>query len=201
MTATTVEAIERKLNSHLRRWLGVPPSFTAIGLYSRSSQLQLPLTSTLEEYKVSKSRLVMTLRDSKDSKISKAGIQTRTGRKWSARKNCSRSSRKYSSSQRHIEEQRRAKAVELSRQGAWMKWNLPERKTTWAELWRIEPFRISFMLRSVYDTLPSPSNLHQWGLIEEPSCRLCGERGTMAHILSGCKVGHREDIDGSTTRS
>ncbi|CAC5418562.1 unnamed protein product [Mytilus coruscus] len=41
MTATTVEAIERKINSHLRRWLGVPPSFTAIGLYSRSSQLQL----------------------------------------------------------------------------------------------------------------------------------------------------------------
>ncbi|VDI22183.1 Hypothetical predicted protein [Mytilus galloprovincialis] len=85
MTATTVESIERKINSHLRRWLGVPPSFTALGLHSRSSQLQLPLTSSLEEYKVSKSRLVMTLRDSKDSKISKAGIQTRTGRKWSAR--------------------------------------------------------------------------------------------------------------------
>ncbi|CAC5364749.1 unnamed protein product [Mytilus coruscus] len=83
---------------------------------------------------------------------------------------------------------RRAKAVELSRQGAWMKWNLPERKITWAELWRMEPFRISFMLRSVYDALPSPSNLHQWGLIEEPSCKLCGERGTMAHIISGCKV-------------
>ncbi|CAC5418547.1 unnamed protein product [Mytilus coruscus] len=85
MTATTVEAIERKINSHLRRWLGVPPSFTAIGLYSKSLQLQLPLTSTLEEYKVSKSRLVMTLRDSNDNKISKAGIQTRTGRKWSSR--------------------------------------------------------------------------------------------------------------------
>ncbi|VDI43606.1 Hypothetical predicted protein [Mytilus galloprovincialis] len=27
MTATTVESIERKINSHLRRWLGVPPSF------------------------------------------------------------------------------------------------------------------------------------------------------------------------------
>ncbi|XP_063419448.1 uncharacterized protein LOC134702450 [Mytilus trossulus] len=225
MTATTVESIERKINSHLRRWLGVPPSFTAIGLYSRSPQLQLPLTSTLEEYKVSKSRLVMTLRDSKDSKISEAGIQTRTGRKWSARtavdqaesilhhkdivgntctgrqglgmthfQQWSKATPKEKSSmvQSEIrtveEEQRRAKAVELSRQGAWMKWNLPERKITWAELWRMEPFRISFMLRSVYDTLPSPSNLHQWGLIEEPSCKLCGERGTMAHILSGCKV-------------
>ncbi|CAC5398521.1 unnamed protein product [Mytilus coruscus] len=81
MTVTTVEAVKRKINSHLIKWLRVQPSFTTIGLYSRSSQLQLPLTSTLEEYKVSKSRLVMTLRDSKDSKISKARIQTRTGRK------------------------------------------------------------------------------------------------------------------------
>ncbi|XP_071145228.1 uncharacterized protein [Mytilus edulis] len=86
------------------------------------------------------------------------------------------------------EEQRRAKAVELSRQGAWMKWNLPGRKITWAELWRMEPFRISFMLRSVYYTLPSPCNLHRLGLIEGPSCKLCGERGTMAIRLSGCKV-------------
>ncbi|VDI37926.1 Hypothetical predicted protein [Mytilus galloprovincialis] len=145
---------------------------------------KLPLTSTLEEYKVSKIRLVMTLRDSKDSKISKAGIQTRTGRKWSARtavdqaesilhhkdivsntctgrqglgmthfQQWSKATQKEKSSmvQSKIrtveEEQRRAKAVELSRQGAWMKWwNLPERKITWEELWRMEPFRISFML-------------------------------------------------------
>ena len=80
---------------------------------------------------------------------------------------------------------RRAKAVELSRQGAR---NLLERKITWAELWRMEPFRLSLMLRSVYDTLSCPSNLHQWGLIEELSCKLCGRRGTMTHILLGCEV-------------
>lgn len=33
----------------------------------------------------SKSRLVITLRDSKDSKVSKTEIQTRTGQKWSTR--------------------------------------------------------------------------------------------------------------------
>lgn len=48
MTPTIVEAIERKI----RDWLGVPPSFTALGPYSRSAQLQLPLTSTLEDNKV-----------------------------------------------------------------------------------------------------------------------------------------------------
>ena len=69
-----------------------------------------------------------------------------------------------------------------------MEWNFPERKITWAEFWRMEPFSISLMLRSVFDTLPSPSNLHQLGLIEEPICKLCGKRGTIAHILSGCMV-------------
>ncbi|XP_066271644.1 uncharacterized protein [Branchiostoma lanceolatum] len=86
------------------------------------------------------------------------------------------------------EEGRRAKAVELATQGAWTKWNLPSRKITWSELWKLEPFRISFLLRSVYDTLPSATNLCKWGLREDPACKLCGERGTMAHILSGCKT-------------
>lgn len=48
--------------------------------------------------------------------------------------------------------------------------------------------RVRFLLRSVYDTLPSPTNLFRWGLIQEPGCKLCGARGTMAHILSGCRV-------------
>lgn len=52
----------------------------------------------------------------------------------------------------------------------------------------IAAFRISFLLRSVYDTLPTPTNLHKWGLREDPLCKLCRERGTMAHILSGCKT-------------
>jgi len=47
---------------------------------------------------------------------------------------------------------------------------------------------MSFLLRSGYDTLPSPANLHTWGLREHTSCHLCGGRGTTAHILSGCKT-------------
>lgn len=58
----------------------------------------------------------------------------------------------------------------------------------WPELWRLEPFRISFLLCSVYDALPTPANLHRWGMREDPLCRLGGERGTMAHIPAGCKT-------------
>lgn len=32
---TVVEGVERRINKHLRKWLGIPPSFTAVGLYIR----------------------------------------------------------------------------------------------------------------------------------------------------------------------
>ncbi len=64
---------------------------------------------------------------------------------------------------RHLEdERRRSKSVELGSQGAWTKWDLPKRIIMCPELWRLEPFRISFLLRSVYDTLPTRTNLHRW---------------------------------------
>ena len=45
---TTVETLERMVNKSLRKWLGVPSGFSAIGLYNRSSQLQMPLSSVVE---------------------------------------------------------------------------------------------------------------------------------------------------------
>lgn len=35
-------------------------------------------------------------------------------------------------------------------------------KITWEELWRPEPFCIPFLLGSVCDTLPAPTQLHRW---------------------------------------
>ena len=90
--------------------------------------------------------------------------------------------------QRLEKEGRRAKTIEFGTQGAWTRWNLPKRTITWHEMWRLEPFRISFMLRAVYDTLPTPVNLHRWRMKEDSLCKLCGDKGTMAHILSGCKT-------------
>lgn len=57
---TTVEGIERKINKRLRRWLGVPPSFSSVGLYIRSGWLQLPLSSAMEEFKVAKCRVELS---------------------------------------------------------------------------------------------------------------------------------------------
>ena len=76
----------REAEKKLRKWLDIPPSFTLISLYSRTSKLQFPFTSLVEEYKVGKTRLVMTLKDSKDEKVRAAGVEVKTGRKWSASK-------------------------------------------------------------------------------------------------------------------
>ena len=222
---TAVEGVERKINTYLRRWLGIPPSFTSVGLYIRSGQLQLPLSSLVEEFRVAKCRAAMTFRDSRDIKVREAGVKTRSGRKWEASASLAQAEGnlklkdiigaactgrqglgmthfqrwgKSNSTERRTlvqaeirdleEERRKARAVELASQGAWTRWDLPKRNLTWADLWRLEPFRISFLLRSVYDTLPTPVNLHRWGMRDDPTCKLCGKKGTMAHILTGCKT-------------
>ncbi|XP_052224110.1 uncharacterized protein LOC127839765 [Dreissena polymorpha] len=83
---STVEKLEQMISKHLRKWLGLPPSFTNIGLYGRSTKLQMPISSLVEEFKVAKARLMLTLRDSEDEKVGNAGIQVRTERKWSVSK-------------------------------------------------------------------------------------------------------------------
>ncbi|XP_060589724.1 uncharacterized protein LOC132744948 [Ruditapes philippinarum] len=175
----------------------------------QSSKLQIPFNSLVEEYKVAKARLLLTLRDSSDEKISGARIEVRTGRKWSVKQavdqaesslklqdivgttNKSREGLGIRFKQRwrdsdkverrsmvQIElrtaedETRSSRSVQLGSQGSWMKWNLPERQLTWQELWSYEPLQLSFLLRSVYDLLPSPTNLKLWKLSEDPSCPL-----------------------------
>ncbi|XP_052224708.1 uncharacterized protein LOC127840340 [Dreissena polymorpha] len=223
--STTVEALERITSRHLRKWLGVPPSFTSIGLYGKSNKLQLPLSSLVEEFKTAKARLVLTLRDSPDEFIREAGIQTRTNRKWSATESVSqaentlkhqdivgvtavghegigarkvvlwsRSDQKerramiQSEVRRAEENARQARAVEIGAQGAWTTWNTADRKLTWGDIWKYEPFRFFFLLRSVYDLLPSPANLCRWGLTAEPKCSLCDRVGTLEHVLSSCST-------------
>lgn len=81
---TTVEALERRINTFLRRWLSVPKSLSSIGLYSSRSKLQLPLTSVVEEFKVAKARQVIILCDSRDQLVRQADTIIHTGQKWSA---------------------------------------------------------------------------------------------------------------------
>ena len=81
---TAVDGIERKTNKHLRRWLGIPPSFSSVGLYIQSGQLQLPLSSVVEEFKVAKCRVLLSLKDSDDDLVREVGLTTKSRCKWAA---------------------------------------------------------------------------------------------------------------------
>ena len=82
-----------------------------------------------------------------------------------------------------------ARAVRMASQGVWMKWeSAVPRKITWKTLWKMEPIRIQFTIRSTYDLLPTPTNLMRWGKIDDPKCGLCSEPGHLEHILSSCKT-------------
>ncbi|XP_023810165.1 uncharacterized protein LOC105353972 [Oryzias latipes] len=78
---TTVESLEKKISGFLRRWLGLPWCLTSSALYGTSNVLQLPFIGLTEEFMV-----VLHYRDSRDGKVSAAGIEVRTGRKWKAGK-------------------------------------------------------------------------------------------------------------------
>ena len=60
-----------------------------------------------------------------------------------------------------VEEGRYSKMIGLSQQGAWTRWEDVEKKrVTWSDCWRPDFNEIWFLIKSVYDVLPSPTNLH-----------------------------------------
>ncbi|GFR67679.1 reverse transcriptase [Elysia marginata] len=74
-------------------------------------------------------------------------------------------------------------------QGQWTNWDSAmQRSLTWKDIWQMAPLRISFLIRSVYDLLPSNANLVRWGKKDDPTCPLCHGRQTTEHVLSSCKV-------------
>ncbi|XP_078685568.1 uncharacterized protein LOC144918575 [Branchiostoma floridae x Branchiostoma belcheri] len=78
---SAAELVERKLNSSVRKWLGVPRCLSKVALFGRN-ELSLPLVSISEEYMVDKVRLALELQESKDTSVKSAYREPKTGRKW-----------------------------------------------------------------------------------------------------------------------
>ncbi len=75
----------------------------------------------------------------------------------------------------------------MRQQGAWTKWEQAmEWNITWNDLWKMDPHSIKSLIQAVYNILPSPSNLHCWGLADWPACPFCEKTGMLGHILSCC---------------
>ena len=68
----------------------------------------------------------------------------------------------------HLEEVKRfATAEGQKKQGAWTQWeNAKDRAVTWRDLKHMEPKKSSFLIKAVYDVLPTPVNLHAWGFLD-----------------------------------
>ena len=76
------------------------------------------------------------------------------------------------------------KEVQQPQQGQWTNWdNALQKSLTSNEIWHMAPFWISFLIRSVYDLLPSNANLVRWGKKEDPK-----GRQTTKHVLSSCEI-------------
>ncbi|RXN06597.1 hypothetical protein ROHU_032706 [Labeo rohita] len=67
------------------------------------------------------------------------------------------------------EDRYKIKAMSQGRQGSWTTWEgIMNRNISWTDVWKIPQARLSFLIRSTYDTLPCPRN--------------------PPNILSGCKI-------------
>ena len=82
------------------------------------------------------------------------------------------------------EEDRHSRAVGMGGQCPWTRCKTTDWHLTWADIWHYEPLWLKILLRLVYDLLPSPANLHRWGLVEDQICHLCDKPGNMQHAIS-----------------
>ena len=93
----------------------------------------------------------------------------------------------------HFEEVRCfATAVGQRKQGTWTKWeNAKDRAVTWSDLKHMEWKKWSFLIKAVYDVLPTSVNFHAWGLTTSDWCRACRKTANRKHILTGCEYALR----------
>ena len=225
VTLPKVESFQRLITGRIKGWLGIPKCLSVAALYSKSVKLQLPVSSVVEEVKVVKARNKVTLENSQDERIQKAGIDIKLGRKWNAaeeidealshlqhqeisgignrgREGVGFTERKYYSKvnkkeRRKLivgkvrgkeEQQRMVKLSNLAKQSRLMHWEVEERRLKQEDLWKMNEVRLKFLVKSVYDLLPTPQNKNVWFNTDENTCSLCGGRGTLNHILCSCPV-------------
>ncbi|KAK9523107.1 hypothetical protein VZT92_019529 [Zoarces viviparus] len=167
--------MERTITSYVKKWLGVPRCLTNISLYGKGV-LELPLTSLTEEYKCSKVRLQMTLRDSRDKIISNAALPLATGRKWKP----SNAVQQATSTLRHKDI---VGQVQQGKGGLGLTESEPtRRKATTSERRKlvVEEVRREEVARSA----KAVSLVKR----EDPTCALCPTPATLKHIMVSCKT-------------
>ena len=80
--------------------------------------------------------------------------------KWWSKETTNNKRRMVSEEIDHFEESKRlAIAVAQPKQGAWTRWeNTKDRTITWSDINQMEPKQLGFLIKAVYDILPTPVN-------------------------------------------
>ena len=93
----------------------------------------------------------------------------------------------------HFEESKHlAIAVVQPKQGAWTRWeNTKDRTITWSDIKQMEPKQFSFLIKAVYDILPTPVNLKLRGLSTSNLCKAWGKIANLKHVQTGCQYSLR----------
>ena len=79
----------------------------------------------------------------------------------------------------------------LEVQSRWCNWSesVLRMDLSWQRMFQYGESLLGFCLSSVYGNIVTPGRAALWTPGEEGNCKLCDrERGTIQHILSGCKV-------------
>ena len=81
----------------------------------------------------------------------------------------------------HLEEVRHiATAIGQRKPVARTKWeSVKHRGVTWGDLKHMEPQKLSFLLKPIYNVLPTPVNFHAWGLTTSERYRVCGKTSNL----------------------
>ncbi|GFO49360.1 reverse transcriptase [Plakobranchus ocellatus] len=145
------------------------------------------MKSILEEYKCNKARLLTTLEESDDPVLKTVQPSLKTGRKWKVTEAVDEAKMK------EVIGQTQTDRRDLGSTTAkwWSKTEGKEKRDMIIDEIRnkhMAPLRITFLIRSVYDFLPSNANLVRWGKKDDPKCPLCQGRQTTEHVLSSYKV-------------
>ena len=62
----------------------------------------------------------------------------------------------------------------------------------WGDLKHREPLKLTFVIKAIYDVLPTLVNLHARGLTISDQCSPCGKTACLKHILTRCEYALRK---------
>ncbi|KAL0151338.1 hypothetical protein M9458_053332 [Cirrhinus mrigala] len=166
---TQVEAMERL-------WLGVPPAFSSVNLYNKTSKLRLPVSSVVEEFKATKAVTEST------NKAVKCGRKRKL-------QEAVKEAEVYWKNQEIIGVVCQGRLGLRNYKAA--SWNKADAKGCRRPVWdqALEHSLTdsgAFPKTKYADLLPTLNNLKIWGKDGHPSCQKCGAAlCTLNHVLTG----------------